>query len=136
VLPEIVYAAIPDRARYRRSAVEFLRWLTNPEVQRTVMETTLDRHLDSFGFLRGFSSVTTVNREILTEVYPSLLGWIPPADRLAFPAQTPLNWSAVENEVLGPWIREAIRLGSTENPRDPGTDLDDAIDQWYRARGL
>lgn len=136
VLPEIVYAAIPDRARYRRSAIEFLRWLTDPGVQRRVMETALDRRLDSFGFLGGFSSLPRVNRQTLTEVYPALLGWIPPADRLAFPAQTPLNWSAVEEKVVGPWLREAIRLRSAGEPREPDTELDDAIDQWYRARGL
>lgn len=136
VLPEIIYAAIPDRARYRRSAFEFLRWLTDPEVQRRVIETALDRRLDSFGFLGGFSSLPDVNRQILTDIYPALLGWIPPAERLDFPAQTPLNWSAVEEEVVGPWLREAIRLRSTGEPREPDTDLDDAIDQWYRARGL
>lgn len=136
VLPEIVYAAIPERAEYRRGANDFLRWLLEPEVQRSVMETALDRRIDSFGFLEGFSSLPRVNRELLTEIYPSLLGWIPPAERLAFPTQTPLNWSAVEKEVVGPWLREAIRLRSSAEPREPETDLDDAIDQWYRARGL
>jgi ABC-type glycerol-3-phosphate transport system substrate-binding protein len=136
VLPEIVYAAVPDRSRHRRGAKEFLRWLLNPQVQRTVMETALDRRIDSFGFLEGFSSLPEVNREVLTDIYPELLGRIPPEERLAFPAQIPFNWSAVETEVVGPWLREAIRLGSLEEPREPETDLDDAIDQWYRAHGL
>ncbi len=136
VLPEIVYAAIPSRARDRRNSLDFLRWLLDPEVQRRLMEITMDRQLDSFGLLRGLSSVPEVNREIITDIYPFLLGRIPPSDRLAFPSQTPLNWSVVEEEVVGPWLRESIRLQSGAEPREPDTELGEAIDQWYRARGL
>ncbi|MFP4535313.1 MAG: hypothetical protein ACLFNP_06295 [Spirochaetaceae bacterium] len=136
VLPEIVYAAIPNRAQNRRQGVDFLRWLLDPAVQQRLMETSTDRQIDSFGFLRGLSSLPEVNRTIITEIHPALLGSIPPTERLAFPRRTPLNWSVVEEDVVGPWLRESIRLHSGEEPRAPDTDLGEAIDQWYRARGL
>lgn len=136
VLPVIIYAAIPNRAQHRRDGVGFLRWLLDPEVQRKVMEISMDRQLDSFGFLQGFSSLPEVNQEVITELNPDLLGTIPPGAGLTFPAQTPLNWSVVEEEVVGPWLREVIRLRSLQEPRKPDTGLGEAIDQWYRARGL
>lgn len=136
VLPEIVYAAIPGRRAERRGAIQFLNWLLDPEVQRSLMETTLDRRVDAFGFLDGFSSLPEVNRQELTELFPSLLGWVPPESRLDFPRQTPLNWSSVEREVVGPWLRRTIKLKAAPSPREPEVELGEAIDQWYRARGL
>lgn len=136
VLPEIVYAAVPSRSRHRQQSRRFIEWLLEPSTQERLMVETLDRNIDSFGFIEGFSSLETVNREIVPRVYPDLLGRVPPSHRLQFPRQTPLNWSALEREVLGPWLREAVRRAAETEPREPPTPLGAAIDQWYRARGL
>ncbi|MFP4329658.1 MAG: hypothetical protein ACLFP6_02960 [Spirochaetaceae bacterium] len=136
VLPEIVFAALPSRSRSRRSSLRFLDWLLSPETQEWLMAEALDRNIDSFGFIDGFSSVPEVNGEVIPRIYPTLLGRVPPPGRLQFPRQTPFNWSTVEDEVIGPWLRRAILLGSREEPGEPETPLGAAIDQWYRSQGL
>jgi hypothetical protein len=107
----IVCAGLVNGAPGRKTAEAFLRWLLGSEAQRAILERSRRvRALDySFGIVGGFSSLRSVNEEILPNFFPALVGHVPPAALLAAPAAAgpPANWPALEAAVVAPWAQEA-----------------------------
>ena len=66
-----------------------------------------------FGIAGGFSGLKAVNELAFPQVYPRLIGRIPPEELLEAPGPFPEAWPEIKDQVLLPWLREAV---SAESP--------------------
>ncbi len=129
VLESVVYAGVLRESRNKRDAVTFVSWLAKAETHRRILQNTVARRLDSFGVLGGFSAHRSVNESDAPELYPSLLGKVPPAETLAFPTGVPQNWGTIKRKVVMPWLTRAV-------DQEPGLrSLSELVDAWMLHQG-
>lgn len=114
-----VCAALIRGAPGRVGAEAFLRWLLSPEAQRAILERSRRaRALDlAFGVAGGFSSIRSVNEELLPAYFPALVGHAPPA-LLAAPATLPEDWPELVAAVIAPWAVEATAARPARGPAE------------------
>ena len=103
----MVIKQVENSKRMKQSRI-FIKWLLDPQNQKELIEYKISRHINSFGFFSGFSSVRNVNERILTAYYPSLLGKIPQERYFSEIEFISLNWLAVKQQVIIPWLRNFI----------------------------
>jgi ABC-type glycerol-3-phosphate transport system substrate-binding protein len=109
VCDDIVFLGIPSRAGNKEGAKAFIHWIFDPETQGKLMEINHFKRLDDmFGIAGGFSSLREVNNTTLPQHYPLFIGHIPAAESIIFPDVLPDNWGQIKNEIIIPWISEAI----------------------------
>ncbi|TVQ26093.1 MAG: carbohydrate ABC transporter substrate-binding protein [Spirochaetaceae bacterium] len=122
----LVMAGIPERALNSAGARAFIRWLLNRETQHELLEAAAVSDHGSPGIAGGFSSIVRVNERDLLELHPYMLGRIPPASTLRWPARYPQMWPRMRDEAVIPWMQEQIRLGEyTGSPEN-------RIQTWLR----
>lgn len=126
---DVLFAAIPRDAENPAAAQAFLSWFFDVETQRSLLQATRLKRMRSFGIAGGFSSVVQVNERYLAQSYPQLVGHVPPAHFLLFPEPLPVNWQRMRDQVVEPWLQEALRVEDTES------DLSERIRAWRRQRG-
>ncbi|MFP4509234.1 MAG: hypothetical protein ACLFNQ_03810 [Spirochaetaceae bacterium] len=122
----VIMAGIPRRADNRNGAEAFLRWLVDRETQRELLEGATRSPRFSAGILGGFSSLIRVNERDMLQIYPDVLGRVPPASVLRWPPRLPQMWPAMRDEAILPWVQEQIRAGDYE--RSPEA----SIEGWLR----
>lgn len=105
---DVLFAGVLRSARNKRGARAFLEWFFSPQTQRSLLEVNQSRRIGVFCIANGFSSFKAINEKDLPQRYPLLLGRIPPESLLVFPDTLPDNWPAVRDEVIAPWLSQAV----------------------------
>ena len=108
VADDILYAGVPRSSGRRQQAKRFLLWLFQEETQKELLEIGRRKRLGTFGIAGGFSSLKAVNEREFPQIYPRLIGRIPPEELLYTAGPLPENWGEVKSQVLIPWLREAV----------------------------
>ena len=129
VLESMVFAGVVADSRHKQAALDFVDWIASAETHRRILENARRRRLGSFGILGGFSAHREINEWFLPELYPSLLGTVPPAQSLSFPEALPDSWDLLKAEVVEPWLARAV-------DREPGLrPLESLVDSWMLQKG-
>ena len=128
VLGNILFSGIPNGAKNKNGALEFIYWFFDPDNQKKLLKSTQIKRMDTFGFANGFSSLPEVNKNELPIIYPTLVGYIPPESSLIFPPPLPPYWNDLKAKVIRPWLDD--QTGA--NPLD--TSLQQAIEEWLKQR--
>jgi hypothetical protein len=82
----------------------------------------------SFGISGGFSAMRSVTEQIFPQFYLGLLGHMPPAEFLSPPNILPVNWMAMKERVILPYLRDRAR-----QPNQEGIErLERRIADWQR----
>ena len=126
VLENIVFAGILKGSQTKRISQEFITWIASVKTQKTLLESTRFKRIRTFGIANGLSSLVKINENVFPEYYTFLVGRIPPAKYLHFPASVPSEWPNLRKEIIGPWIKNA--LCSENQPKD---SLPEDIHKWY-----
>ena len=113
-----VFIGIRRDSGRKRKAMIFIRWLTEPENQKKLLDYKISRHIDSFGFFGGFSSLNSVNEQFMTNYYPALLGRIPQERYFGKIDYTGLNLPIIKRQVIVPWFRDFISGNTDKTLKD------------------
>lgn len=119
VADDILYVGVPRSSRRKGQAKRFLLWLFQEETQKQLLAIGRRKRLGTFGIAGGFSSLKAVNEREFPQIYPRLIGRIPSEELLYAAGPLPENWGEIKNQVLIPWLRDAVT--SLTPPAD--TDL-------------
>jgi len=128
VLPDILFAAIPQAAQGEKAARAFLAWFLSEKTQEELLSSTQYKRLRTFGIAGGFSSLQLVNEQILPTYYPDLVGYIPGSDYLSFPPPLPSEWPLIKSDVLLPWLIEQANTETTDEL------MRERLEIWMRQR--
>jgi hypothetical protein len=126
---DMTMAGIPAEARNRQGARDFLAWFYTPATQEQLLEMVVSKQLETFGIADGFAAFPEVNELIFPELYPSLLGKVPPERMLWVPNRVPKNWDAIKEDVVRPWLGEAVADGVDQS------DLEERMRSWVLQKG-
>ena len=124
----ILFSGIPNGAKNKTGAIEFIYWFFNPDTQKKLLKSTQIKRMDTFGFANGFSSLPEVNKNELPIIYPTLVGYIPPESSLIFPKPLPLYWNDLKTKVIKPWLESQTEA----NP--PGISMQQSIEEWLKQK--
>ena len=107
---DIAYAAILRSGKNKTTAETFLKWFFKEANQKKILEKAKSTGcMDfSFGLAGGFSSIRAVDDRIFPLYYPTLPGRVPAPEKLAMPATLPHDWPAIRENVVAPWIQDAL----------------------------
>jgi ABC-type glycerol-3-phosphate transport system substrate-binding protein len=130
LLDNFVAAGIPQQSARKAEALQFIRWLLDPAVQKRLMVKGLDDGLHSFGFLGGFSTARTLTEETIPQYFPAVRLRIPPESMLDFPEAQGILWQVFKRDIFGPWARGAITANKAATP------LSKTVTQWLLQMGL
>ena len=110
ILDDLVFAGIPRAGKDQPAAEAFLGWLFKEGNQQAMLESARrTRALESsFGIAGGFSTIRAVSERVFPLYYSALAGHVPPAETIGSPAILPVEWTVLETEILGPWLRETL----------------------------
>ena len=108
VLEDIAYIGIPAEAGQADAGRDFIAWFFDPQTQAELARAAARKGLGEFGIAQGFSSLIATNQEELPQVYPDLLGRVPPPSLLDVPLQVPKNWDDIKRDVIHPWLSREL----------------------------
>lgn len=129
VLESMVFAGVVADSRHKQASLDFVSWLASAETQRKILMNADKRRLGSFGVLGGFSAHREINEWFLPELYPSLLGIMPPRESLSFSPGVPESWDLLKAQVVEPWLSRAI-------DRHPSLrSLESLVESWMLQKG-
>ncbi|MDA3940747.1 MAG: hypothetical protein PF693_15800 [Spirochaetia bacterium] len=128
VFGNILFSGIPEKAKNRKGAIQFIHWFFDPETQKNLLKSTQIKRMDTFGFANGFSSLPEINKNELPIIYPNLVGNIPQESSLIFPAPLPLYWNELKTKVIKPWMYEQTEASPVDKP------LHTVIEEWLKQR--
>lgn len=125
-----VFFGIHRRTRALPAARAFAHWFFSAETQRLLLEQAKNFRLNetSFGIAGGFSAMRTVTEQVFPQFYPDLLGRMPPESFLSPPNALPVNWLAIKERVILPYLRERIR----HSPNGEARPLERRVSDWHR----
>ncbi|MCL2880854.1 MAG: extracellular solute-binding protein, partial [Treponema sp.] len=128
-----VYMGMAKKGRASQAAKAFIRWFYQEDSQRQFMEKSRDSRSfeTSFGIAGGFSALRPVTEQIFPQLYPSLLGHMPPEDYLSPANILPWNWETLKERCILPYLHERARQES----RDNIYSLERRIANWLRTNG-
>jgi hypothetical protein len=129
VMENVVFAGLPAESRNRDGGLDLLRWLFRPETQEALLGMVVSKQLPTFGVAGGLSTFPEVNELAFPEIYPSLLGMIPPERMLRLPGLVPKDWGPIKEDVVQPWLRQAIAEGRDQS------ELERRIRSWVLQKG-
>ncbi len=130
ILDTVVWAGIPVESRRERSAMAFLEWFFSPATQEDLILKKIEHRILRFGYFGGFSTLGSVNRDVLARVYPEIRGQIVPDILLDAPPQLPRYWNEAVEEVLVPLLNDQMIDAS-----DLSSEVRAAMNTWYLQRG-
>ncbi len=112
------------------AAEQFIIWFMNEENQNTLLNwhENLNLYTQSFGIAGGFSSIRSVNERLLPLLYPILWGNIPTGENLVTPGNLPTNWDNIKQNVLYPYLEDAV---NTDNSNELKS-IEELLIDWYR----
>ncbi|MDC7228068.1 MAG: ABC transporter substrate-binding protein [Spirochaetales bacterium] len=110
VCDDIVYAGIPSKSNKKKTAKQFLMWFMNSETQQNLLESSQFKRSRVFGICGGLSSLQNVNELVMPEYHKILIGTVPPAGYLSFPASLPSYWKSARADVVIPWLQDQNML--------------------------
>ncbi len=128
----IIYMGICKKAPNLDAAEAFIIWFFNEKTQKDLLDRSkkMGTLSHSFGISGGFSSIRTVNERVFPLLYPALLGHLPPSDTLAVPRILPDNWETLKQEIVIPYLNEAVTAG--KDAETSVETLNDRIATWIK----
>jgi len=116
LVEESVYLGLAKKGKAPKAAAAFLRWFFNADTQRGLLEKSRQNRLSetSFGISGGFSAMRPVTEQIFPQFYLGLLGHMPPAEFLSPPNILPVNWTALKERVILPYLHDRARQPNQE----------------------
>jgi hypothetical protein len=132
----LVWAGLVRDAPGRKGAEAFLLWLLDGKSQRAILERSRRaRSLAfSFGVAGGFSSIRSVNEEILPAFFPALVGHALPADLVSAPPVLPADWPGLLSSVIEPWAERQTAAAKPLAADALGKSLSEAVSEYGKAR--
>jgi ABC-type glycerol-3-phosphate transport system substrate-binding protein len=127
---ESVYLGLAKKGKAPKAADAFLLWFFSADTQRQLLEISRQNRMSesSFGISGGFSAMRSVTEQIFPQFYLGLLGHMPPAEFLSPPNILPVNWMALKERVILPYLRDRAR-----QPDQEGIEpLESRIADWQR----
>lgn len=120
VYEDVLYAGIPNGARAKTAASQFLAWFFTADTQRLLLEKARSLRLNEseFGIAGGFSAYTPVTAKVIPEYYPELRGRVPKAERIPAPAAMPLVWKPLKEKVLIPWLDQSAGMTFSDSANE------------------
>ena len=106
-----VYLGLAKKGKAPKAASAFIRWFCSAETQRTLLENSHQNRMyeTSFGISGGFSAMRPVTEQVFPQFYLGLLGRMPPAEFLSPSNILPINWIALKERVILPYLRDRAR---------------------------
>jgi ABC-type glycerol-3-phosphate transport system substrate-binding protein len=113
---ESVYLGLAKKGKAPKAAAAFLRWFFSAETQRNLLELSRQNRMfeTSFGISGGFSAMRPVTEQIFPQFYLGLLGRMPPSEFLSPPNILPINWIALKERVVLPYLHDRARQPNQE----------------------
>lgn len=117
---EIVYAGILKKAKNKRAAKAFLRFLISEEFQKVILAENTKNTLSSMGFgiVGGFSSVRNITENIFPKHYPILLSRLPQSKNFMRPHILPSNWLEIKREIIIPYLKLACEVDENDKANE------------------
>jgi len=111
-----VYLGLVKKGKAPKAAEAFLRWFFNAETQRGILEKNRQNRMaeTSFGISGGFSAMRPVTEQVFPRFYQGLLGHMPPAEFLSPANVLPVNWMALKERVILPYLHDRARQPDNE----------------------
>ena len=130
LIEESVYLGLPKKGKVPKAAEAFLRWFFDAATQRSLLEMSQKNRMSetSFGISGGFSALRPVTEQIFPQFYMGLLGRMPPAEFLSPPNILPVNWIALKERVILPYLHDRSRQPNS----DDVYPLDQRLADWQR----
>lgn len=110
VLENLVMMGINKKSKNKSQAIQFIKWFMNKNSQDEMIKRRIAMNLDTntFGIAGGFSSIISVNEQVLPVYYKCLLAKIPPADFPKAPQIYPSNWAIIKKEIIMPNLKNSV----------------------------
>lgn len=110
VMETMVCMGIYTKSKNKRNAQKFIIWFMNKDSQEKMINRRVSMKLDTntFGIANGFSSLISVNEQVLPLYYKCLLAKIPSPSFPKAPEPYPANWEIIKKEIICPFIRNSI----------------------------
>jgi ABC-type glycerol-3-phosphate transport system substrate-binding protein len=111
------YIALTKKSKAPKAAEAFLRWFFDADTQRSLLEKSRQNRLSetSFGICGGFSAMRPVTEQVFPQFYQGLLGHMPPAEFLSPSNVLPINWMALKERVILPYLHDRVRHPGQED---------------------
>lgn len=124
---DILLLGIYKKASNFLGAEAFISWLMKEETQQQIMNRmdSMNLNISHFGIAGGFSAIRSVNEIIFPQHYKTLLGNIPAAEYLQPPTPLPSQWKNIKNQIINPWIQDAV-AGKSQG------SIDSLFDEWAK----
>jgi len=125
-----VYLGLIKKGKAPKAAEAFLHWFFSADTQRGLLERSRQNRLaeTSFGISGGFSALRPVTEQIFPQFYQVLLGHMPPAEFLSPPNILPVNWIALKERVILPYLHDRARQPDQEG----AYPLERRLADWLR----
>lgn len=130
LMEDILSFGVPREAVNKKAAFAFAEWFFTPEKQAELLHTTKLKRIRTFGIGQGFSSLKDVSEREYPIHYPLLASHIPPENYLQLGNYMPLRWKTIKEEVIIPWLIEAVAKDGTR------VALEERLETWYLQRPL
>lgn len=121
---DVLFIGVPRQSRQKKTAQDFICWLSSYETQVKLLESAQFQRMRFFGIAGGLSAITAVNTDAIPRFFPFMLGHIPHSGYLAFPRRLPASWEMMRSEVIVPWFTTAL------SETGAAATLADAIARW------
>ena len=96
------------------------------ETQKKIIETSIKNNSGNFAFFGGFSSLNSVNSQILPLFYPRLTEKIPEPQYILPQLEKPVDFNSIKNRLITSWV--------IEESSGHKLTLDEALEKWERLR--
>jgi ABC-type glycerol-3-phosphate transport system substrate-binding protein len=128
LIDEVSYLGMHRKAKNRNAARAFILWFFDEDVQKSLLERAREMDVRNvrFGISGGFSSLRSVNERVFQQMYPLLLGHLPPASAFRSPSILPLRWKDMKEEIVIPYLADAV------SSEEPIADLGFRINEWLK----
>jgi len=125
-----IYLGLTKKSKSPKAAEAFLRWFFSADTQRNLLERSRKNRLSetSFGISGGFSAMRPVTEQVFPQFYQGLLGHMPPAEFLSPANILPINWMALKERVILPYLHDRARQPDQEEI----SQLERRIADWLR----
>ncbi len=126
----VPYLGMHRKAKNRDAARAFILWFFDEAVQKTLIERAREMDVMNlrFGISGGFSSLRNVNERVFQQMYPLLLGHLPPAAALKSPNILPLQWMDMKEHIIIPYLADAV----SAKDGDSTESLEERISEWLK----
>lgn len=108
---------IYKNAKNQVGATEFITWFFQAESQKAIIEkkALLRLDIEQFGIANGFSSLRSVNQNVLTTYYTQMFSNMPPSQMLKVPTELPARWENYKTSVVEAYIKNKLTADKEEN---------------------